>query len=77
VVFGGFSGGFVATAAYDGRRVYGATAIGDFGRFAGESGASVLCNPSNPRDQQMQVPSAHSFDARTVAVVWHLFAVKP
>jgi hypothetical protein len=31
VVFGGFSGGFVATAACDGRRVYGATAIGDFG----------------------------------------------
>ena len=50
LVFGGFSGGFIAIAAYDGRRVYGSTAIGDFGRFAGESGASILCNPSDPRD---------------------------
>jgi polyvinyl alcohol dehydrogenase (cytochrome) len=70
VVFGGFSGGFIATAAYDGRRVYGSTAIGDFGRFAGETGESILCDPGNPRDQQMQEPSAHAFDARTGTVVW-------
>jgi polyvinyl alcohol dehydrogenase (cytochrome) len=70
VVFGGFSGGFVATAAYDGRRVYGSTALGDFGRFARESGESILCNPGDPRDQQMQEPSAHAFDARTGKVVW-------
>jgi outer membrane protein assembly factor BamB len=70
VVFGGFSGGFIATAAYDGRRVYGSTAIGDFGRFAGETGESMLCNPSNPRDQQMQEPSAHAFDARMGTVAW-------
>jgi outer membrane protein assembly factor BamB len=70
VVFGGFSGGFVATAAYDGRRVYGSTALGDFGRFARESGESILCNPGDPRDQQMQEPSAHAFDARTGKIVW-------
>lgn len=70
VVFGGFSGGFIATAAYDGRRVYGSTAIGDFGRFAGETGEAILCNPSDPRDQQMQEPSTHAFDARTGKVVW-------
>jgi outer membrane protein assembly factor BamB len=70
VVFGGFSGGFIATAAYDGRRVYGSTALGDFGRFAGETGESILCDPGNPRDQQMQEPSAHAFDAHTGKVAW-------
>jgi polyvinyl alcohol dehydrogenase (cytochrome) len=70
VAFGGFSGGFIGTAAYDGRRVYGSTAVGDFGRFAGETGESILCNPSDPRDQQMQEPSAHTFDAPTGKVVW-------
>ena len=48
VVFGGFSGGFIATTAYDGQRVYGATALGDFGRF--EKDPQILCDPSNPRD---------------------------
>jgi len=33
VVFGGFSRGFIATTAYDGAQVFGATALGDFGRF--------------------------------------------
>jgi polyvinyl alcohol dehydrogenase (cytochrome) len=55
VVFGGFSGGFIATTAYDGQRVYGATAIGD---------------PSNPRDKLAQEPSDHAFDAATGAVQW-------
>jgi len=70
VVFGGFSGGFIATAAYDGRRVYGSTALGDFGRFADETGESILCDRANPRDQQMQAPSTHAFDARTGKVAW-------
>jgi outer membrane protein assembly factor BamB len=48
VVFGGFSGGFIATAAYDGRRVYGSTALGDFGRFSRETGESIHCEPNNP-----------------------------
>jgi outer membrane protein assembly factor BamB len=68
VVFGGFSGGFIATAAYDGAKVYGATAIGDFGRFEGNG--VVHCAPGNARDTPMQEPSMHAFDARTGAVSW-------
>jgi outer membrane protein assembly factor BamB len=68
VVFGGFSGGFIATLAYDGRRVYGSTSIGDFGRF--EHGTSVLCDAANPRDVATQEPSAHAFDAATGRVAW-------
>ena len=68
VVFGGFSGGFIATTAYDGTRVYGSTALGDFGRFEGNG--EVFCAPGNPRDTPMQEPSVHAFDAATGAVVW-------
>ena len=68
VVFGGFSGGFIATTAYDGQHVYGATAIGDFGRF--EAAGQVFCAPGNPRDQPMQEPSVHAFDASSGAVTW-------
>ena len=67
-MFGGFAGGFIATTAYDGRRVYGATALGDFGKF--EKGTQVLCDPSDPRDTPMQEPSVHAFDAATGAVAW-------
>ena len=70
VVFGGFSGGFIGTAAYDGRAVYGATAIGDFGRFQGATLNSIKCEPSNPRDTPMQEPSMHAFDATTGGVLW-------
>ncbi len=68
VVFGGFAGGFIATAAFDGRRVYGSTALGDFGRF--EKGSQVLCDPSDPRDIPIQEPSVHAFDAENGSVVW-------
>jgi len=68
VVFGGFSGGFIATAAYDGSQIYGSTAIGDFGRF--ERNGNVLCDPSNPRDLASQEPSVHAFNANTGAVEW-------
>jgi polyvinyl alcohol dehydrogenase (cytochrome) len=68
VVFGGFSGGFIATAAYDGTRVYGSTAIGDFGRF--ERSGNVLCDPSDPRDLPMQDPSVHAFASTTGTPVW-------
>jgi polyvinyl alcohol dehydrogenase (cytochrome) len=68
VVYGGFSGGFIATAAYDGTTVYGGTSIGDFGRF--EHGTAELCDPSNPRDQHNEQPSDHAFDAATGAVRW-------
>jgi polyvinyl alcohol dehydrogenase (cytochrome) len=70
VVFGGFSGGFIATTAYDGHQVYGATAVGDFGRFESNGSASKLCDPSNPRDTASQEPTDHAFDAQTGAVVW-------
>ncbi len=68
VVFGGFSGGFIATTAFDGQRVYGSTALGDFGRF--EKDTQVLCDPSNPRDTPKQEPTVHAFDAATGAVEW-------
>jgi polyvinyl alcohol dehydrogenase (cytochrome) len=68
VVFGGFSGGFIATTAYDGQRVYGSTALGDFGRF--ESNGNQLCDPSDPHDVAFQQPTVHVFDAATGAVVW-------
>ena len=68
VVFGGFTGGFIATAAYDGTRVVGETGLGDFGRF--EKSGQVLCDPSNPRDTPHQEPSAHAFDATTGTVLW-------
>ena len=68
VVFGGFSGGFIATTAYDGHHVYGSTAAGDFGRF--EKGTQILCDPGNPRDTAMQQPTVHAFNATTGAVTW-------
>ena len=68
VVFGGFAGGFIATAAYDGTRIYGSTAIGDFGNF--EGAGEVYCDPSDPLDLPTQEPSVHAFDAATGAVVW-------
>ena len=68
VVFGGFSGGFIATTAYDGARVYGSTAFGDFGRF--ESDGPRLCDPSDRRDTQFQNPSVHAFAATSGKVLW-------
>lgn len=68
VVFGGFSGGFIATAAYDGKRVYGSTAVGDFGRFEGSG--EKFCDPGNPRDTPNQEPSAHAFNASSGSVAW-------
>jgi len=68
VVFGGVSGGFVGTAAYDGHRVYSSTALGDYGRIVNR--VPVLCQPGNPRDQSSQEPSVHAFDAASGRVVW-------
>jgi LPXTG-motif cell wall-anchored protein len=68
VVFGGFTGGFIGTTAYDRHHIYGATALGDFGRF--ETSGPQVCDPSNPRDTQLQEPTAHAFDAHTGAVLW-------
>jgi outer membrane protein assembly factor BamB len=72
VVFGGFSGGFIATAAYDGKRVYSATAIGDFGRFEGFG--DLGCEPGNPADLPAQEPTLHAFNARSGSVEWQAMA---
>jgi outer membrane protein assembly factor BamB len=68
VVFGGSSGGFIGTAAYDGRRVLGATALGDF--LPTSRGTLPVCDPSDPRDVAQQNPTDHAFDAATGAVLW-------
>jgi len=68
VVFGGSSGGFIGTTAYDGRRVLGATALGDF--LPTSRGTLPVCDPSDPRDVANQNPTDHAFDAATGAVLW-------
>ncbi len=61
VVFGGSSGGFIGTTAYDGRRVLGATGLGDF--LPTSRGTLPVCDPSDPRDVEQQNPTDHAFDA--------------
>jgi polyvinyl alcohol dehydrogenase (cytochrome) len=68
VVFGGFTGGFIGTTAFDGERVYGSTAIGDFGRF--ETNGPGVCDPTNPTDTKMQQPTVHAFNAATGAITY-------
>jgi polyvinyl alcohol dehydrogenase (cytochrome) len=68
VVFGGFTGGFIGTTAFDGNHVYGSTAIGDFGRF--ETNGPRVCDPTNPRDTAMQQPTVHAFNAATGAITY-------
>jgi outer membrane protein assembly factor BamB len=62
VVFGGFSGGFIGSTAFDGTRIYGGTGYGDFG--------ATLCDPSNPRDLALQDPSFHAFNLTNGAIEW-------
>ncbi len=68
VVFGGTSGGFIGSSAYDGRFVVGATALGDF--LPSTHGVRPVCDPPDPRDTESQEPSVHAFDARTGTVAW-------
>jgi polyvinyl alcohol dehydrogenase (cytochrome) len=68
VVFGGLAGGFIGTPAYDGTTIFGASALGDFGRFEGFG--SLGCDPTDPRDGLVQEPSLHAFDASTGKVLW-------
>jgi outer membrane protein assembly factor BamB len=78
VVFGGFSGGFIGSTAYDGGAVFGSTGFGDFGRF--EHGTSLHCDPSDPRDTSFENPSTHSFDAATGRIRWeasYVYSVAP
>lgn len=69
VVFGGSSGGFIGSTAYDGQRVYGATGIGDFLPTRNGAGPTV-CDPADPRDTATQNPTDHAFDAATGSVAW-------
>ena len=62
VVFGGSSGGFIGSAAFDGTHIFGGTALGDAG--------GPLCMPDNPNDMLNEQPSFHAFDAATGAVRW-------
>jgi polyvinyl alcohol dehydrogenase (cytochrome) len=68
VVFGGSSGGFIGSSAYDGLHVVGATALGDF--LPHKGGVNTVCDPSDPRDVANQNPSDHAFDAATGSVLW-------
>ena len=68
VVFGGSSGGFIGTTAYDGARVYGATGLGDF--LPRKGGGNTVCDPGDPRDTASQNPSDHAFHVATGAVEW-------
>jgi hypothetical protein len=72
VVFGGGIGGFFGGAAFDGRRIFSATAFGD-GNVQTQSG---LCDasfqdPDNPNviDAFVQEPSLHSIAARNGRVL--------
>ena len=69
VVFGGVAGGFIGTTAYDGKRVYGSTGIGDFGNFA-DDGSAIHCAPDNPRDTSDQEPGGHAINASNGAITW-------
>src|SRR5207244_11611326 len=64
VVFGGFSGGFIGSTAFDGARVYGATAFGELGKSSG------VCDPTDPRDTVLQQPTMHAFDPAMHTVPW-------
>lgn len=68
VVFGGTSGGFIGSTAYDGLHVVGATALGDFLPRAG--GKNTVCDPSDPRDTASQNPSDHAFDSANGSISW-------
>jgi len=62
VVFGGSSGGFIGSSAFDGQRVVGGTAFGELG--------GSICDPSNPRDTFIQQPTMHAFDPLAKTVLW-------
>ena len=66
VVFGGMAGGFFGGAAFDGKHIFSATAIGDGNPFT----QTGLCDASNPRDTFIQEPSIHALDAASGDILW-------
>jgi len=70
---GGFSGGFIGSTAFDGERAYGASALGDFGRFEGFGSLGcmpIATNSDGHPDLVIQEPSLHALDAANGNVVW-------
>ena len=65
VVFGGSSGGFIGTAAFDGWAIFSATSIGDGNPFA----QTGLCT-SDPRDTFIQEPSMHALKENDGTILW-------
>jgi outer membrane protein assembly factor BamB len=73
LVFGGFAGGFIGSTAFDGKRAYGATALGDFGRFEGFGSLGcmpIATNADGHPDLLIQEPSLHAVDAASGEVAW-------
>jgi outer membrane protein assembly factor BamB len=64
VDFGGSSGGFIGSTAYNGHVVVGSTGLGDY-----SGPGSTPCQPSNPRDTAFQEPTVHAF-AKDGRVLW-------
>lgn len=69
VVFGGSSGGFIGTTAYDGQGVYGSTALGDFNPT---QHGNKLCDPADPRDSAAENPTVHAFEAASGRSTWQV-----
>jgi len=64
VVFGGGSGGFIGSPAYDGTTIFGATGIGD-------ATGGPVCMPGHPGDTATQSsPSFFAIDAADGKVLW-------
>jgi hypothetical protein len=72
VVFGGPSGGFLGSTAFDGKRVYGATYFGELGASLPDQPGTGQCDPSNPRDVPVQDPSFHAIDSTDGSVSWQV-----
>ncbi len=64
VVFGGASGGFIGTPAFDGTHIVGGTGLGELG--------GNPCNSDDPRDGQLQDPSYHALSIADGGVEWEL-----
>lgn len=78
VVYGGFSGGFIGSTAFDGQRIFGGTAFGELGKLPVPfcvtvppliaTGGPPPLGPPVVLDTVIQEPSMHAFDAATGSV---------
>jgi outer membrane protein assembly factor BamB len=67
VVFGGFFGGFIGGAAFDGEHIFSSTAVGD---FVPKSPTKVCTNPPAPGDTLVQDPSMHALNVADGSYYW-------